>query len=63
MIEKNRDIKVKIQCGDKHFSITLKPVMFDKYRVKIGRSYSKKHGLITRTKAFDILRKWAVENG
>lgn len=55
-------IRIKIEVGEKKFSLNLKPVMFGKYSVKVGRSHSTKHGLLTITQVFDILRKWTVAN-
>jgi len=61
-IPEDKKIRIKIEVGDKKFSLTLTPCLFGKYTVKIGRSHSTKHKLITITEVFNLLRKWTVEN-
>ena len=55
-------LKITIECNGKKFSLNCSPVMFDRWRVKNGRSWSKKVGLVTLTEIFNLARKWTVKN-
>jgi len=57
---KDKIIRISIEVGGGKFSLNCHPMLFDKYKVKRGRSWSNKVGLITMTGIFDLCRKWAV---
>jgi len=55
------DIKIRIESGDRSFTLNCSRGLFGKYRIKLGRTRSEKMPLATLTEIFDLARKWAVK--
>jgi len=58
MIDKK--IKISVQVEGEKFSITCHHIFGGRFRVKMGKSWSEKVGLLTVTEIFDLSRKWVV---
>jgi hypothetical protein len=62
MPPKKSDIKIIIEVNGKRLSLNCQEWLFGKYRVKNGRSLSKKKPIATLTEIFEEGRRWAVAN-
>lgn len=61
MPARKSEVKVIIEAYGQRFSLNCEEILFDQYRVKNGRSLSKKNPYSTMTEIFEESRKWAVK--
>jgi len=61
MPARKSNIKIIIEANGKRFSINCRRNLFNKYRIKLGRSKSIKTGLLTITEITELTRKWLVK--
>ena len=62
MPPKKSNIKIIIEVNGKRLSLNCSETLFGRYRVKNGRSISKKKPIATLTEIFDDGRRWVVAN-
>jgi hypothetical protein len=63
MPARKADIKIAIEANGRRFNLNCERMIDGSYRVKRGRSVSKKMPYATLTEIFNEARKWAVEVG
>jgi len=57
---KKADVRITIEANGERFSISAHRALGRRYRVTVGRTWSRKHPLITITEIFDLSRRWAA---
>lgn len=61
MPARKSDLKITIEANGKRFSLNCEKLLWNTYRVKVGRSRSVKMPMATPTQIFNEARKWAVK--
>jgi len=61
MPARRSDVKIIVEAYGQRFSLNCEEMLFDHYRVKNGRSLSRKRPYSTLTEIFEEARKWAVK--
>lgn len=56
-----KKIKISVDVDGKHFRITAHQHLYKKWRIKSGRSWSKKVNYLTITEIFELARRWTVK--
>lgn len=54
------DVVISIEANGKKFTLNAHRALHRKYRLKVGRSWSRKYPLTTLTEIFDKARGWAI---
>lgn len=62
MPARKADLRITIETNGQRFSLNCERMMHDQYRVKRGRTVSRKMPVATLTEIFTEARKWAVRN-